>query len=115
MTEKYEALDLVIKVLTEHEKNLDRVIESLEKCVEALRKTCQTPNASALGIPRSEGRETTVLGTKMEPKVLDLKPEEEEFVREELAWLAEWVREKHPEMNYNDIRRVLSERVPVSV
>ena len=48
-------------------------------------------------------------------KDLDLKPEEEEFVREELAWLAEWIREKHPEMNYNDIRRALSERVPVSV
>jgi len=114
MTEKYDALDLVIKVLTEHEKNLDRMVESLEKCVEALRKTYQAPNASALGIPRSEGREK-ILGTKMEPKVLELKPEEEEFVREELAWLAEWIRGKHPEMNYNDIRRVLSERVPVSV
>jgi len=115
MTEKYDALDLVIKVLTEHEKNLDRIVESLEKCVEALRKTYQIPNAIALGISGGEGRETTVLGTKMEPKVLDLKPEEEEFVREELAWLAEWIRGKHPEMNYNDIRRALSERVPVSV
>jgi len=48
-------------------------------------------------------------------EVGDLKPEEEEFVREELAWLAEWIHEKHPEMNYNNIRRILSERVPVSV
>jgi len=41
--------------------------------------------------------------------------EDREFVREELAWLAEWIRSRYPKLNFSDIRRFLTEMVSVSV
>jgi hypothetical protein len=45
----------------------------------------------------------------------EVSEEDREFVREELAWLAEWIRSKYPKLNFCDIRRFLLEMVPVSV
>jgi hypothetical protein len=41
--------------------------------------------------------------------------EDREFVREELAWLAEWIRSRYPKLNFGDIRWLILEMVPVSV
>ena len=41
--------------------------------------------------------------------------EDREFVREELAWFAEWIRSRCPKLNFGDIRRLILEMVPVSV
>jgi|GEM_PF-3502904 len=41
--------------------------------------------------------------------------EDREFIREELAWLAEWIRSRYPKLNFCDIRRFLTEMVSVSV
>jgi len=41
--------------------------------------------------------------------------EDRKFIREELAWLAEWVRSRYPKLNFCDIRRFLTEMVSVSV
>ncbi len=41
--------------------------------------------------------------------------EDREFIREELAWLADWIRCRYPKLNYGDIRRFLAEMVSVSV
>jgi len=41
--------------------------------------------------------------------------EDREFVREELAWLAEWIRSRYPKLNFCDIRQLILEMVPVSV
>lgn len=38
-----------------------------------------------------------------------------EFVRDELAWLAEWIRSRYPKLNFGDIRRFLREMISVSV
>jgi hypothetical protein len=45
----------------------------------------------------------------------EVSEEDREFVRDELAWLAEWIRSKYPKLNFGDIRRLLLEMVPVSV
>jgi hypothetical protein len=45
----------------------------------------------------------------------EVSEEDREFVREELAWLAEWIRSKYPKLNFGDIRRFLKEMVPLSV
>ncbi len=44
-----------------------------------------------------------------------LSPEDREFIRNELARLAGWIRENHPELNYATIREVVAELVTVSV
>lgn len=41
--------------------------------------------------------------------------EDREFIRGELAWLAEWIRSRYPKLNFGDIRRFLTEMVSVSV
>ncbi|MEM3361553.1 MAG: hypothetical protein QXG58_06220 [Candidatus Bathyarchaeia archaeon] len=41
--------------------------------------------------------------------------EDREFIRDELAWLAEWIRSRYPKLNFCDIRRFLTEMVSVSV
>jgi hypothetical protein len=41
--------------------------------------------------------------------------EDREFVREEMAWLADWIRKRYPKLNFGDIRRFLAEMVSVSV
>ena len=41
--------------------------------------------------------------------------EDREFIRDEQAWLAEWVRSRYPKLNFCDIRRFLTEMVSVSV
>ena len=41
--------------------------------------------------------------------------EDREFIRDELAWLAEWIRSRYPKLNFGDIRRFLREMIPVSV
>jgi len=45
----------------------------------------------------------------------EVSEEDREFVRDELAWLAEWIRSKYPKLNFGDIRRFLREMIPVSV
>jgi len=44
-----------------------------------------------------------------------LQDKDREFVRDELAWLAEWIRSKYPNLNFVDIRRFLREMISVSV
>jgi hypothetical protein len=41
--------------------------------------------------------------------------EDREFVREELAWLAEWIRSRYPRLNFEDVQRFIREMIPVSV
>ncbi|MGB9779071.1 MAG: hypothetical protein ACPLW8_06650 [Candidatus Bathyarchaeales archaeon] len=41
--------------------------------------------------------------------------EDREFIRDELAWLADWIRNRYPKLNFGDIRRFLAEMVSVSV
>jgi len=45
----------------------------------------------------------------------EVSEEDREFVRDELAWLAEWIRSRYPKLNFGDIRRLILEMVPVSV
>jgi len=53
------------------------------------------------------------MGARSHANVVSM--EDREFVREELAWLAEWIRSRYPKLNYGDIRRLILEMVPVSV
>ncbi|MEM3874878.1 MAG: hypothetical protein QXU45_07090 [Candidatus Bathyarchaeia archaeon] len=41
--------------------------------------------------------------------------EDREFIRNELAWLAEWIHGKYPKLSFGDIRRLILEMVPVSI
>jgi len=52
---------------------------------------------------------------KVKVSINDFSMEDREFVREELAWLAEWIRNKYPKLNFGDIRQLLLEMVLVSV
>jgi len=45
----------------------------------------------------------------------EVSEEDREFVRDELAWLAEWMRSRYPKLNFGDIRRFLREMIFVSV
>jgi hypothetical protein len=45
----------------------------------------------------------------------EFSQEDREFIRDELAWLADWIRRKYPKLSFRDIRRFLSEMVSVSV
>ena len=45
----------------------------------------------------------------------EVSREDREFVRDELAWLAEWIRSKYPKLNLGDIQRFMREMIPVSV
>jgi AAA+ ATPase superfamily predicted ATPase len=45
----------------------------------------------------------------------EVSQEEREFVRDELAWLAEWIRSRYPKLSFGDIRRFLREMISVSV
>jgi hypothetical protein len=45
----------------------------------------------------------------------DVSREDREFVRDELAWLADWIRRRYPKLSFRDIRRFLNEMVSVSV
>jgi hypothetical protein len=47
--------------------------------------------------------------------VSGVSDEDREFVRDELAWLAEWIRSRYPKLNFGEIRRFLREMIPVSV
>lgn len=48
-------------------------------------------------------------------KVEMISPSDREYVRSELDWLAEWMRKHYLDMNYDDIRRFISEMVTVSI
>ena len=45
----------------------------------------------------------------------EVSQEDREFIRDELAWLADWIRHRYPKLSFGDIRRFLSEMVSVSV
>ena len=45
----------------------------------------------------------------------EISQEDREFIRDELAWLAEWIRGKYPQLNFREIRRILREMLSVSV
>jgi len=45
----------------------------------------------------------------------EVSQEDREFVRDELAWLAEWTRSRYPKLGFGDIRRFLREMISVSV
>jgi len=55
------------------------------------------------------------LKTWQEPSAKEVSAEDREFVREELAWLAEWIRSRYPKLSFCDIRQLILEMVPVSV
>lgn len=48
-------------------------------------------------------------------KVEKICSEDREFVREELAWLAEWLSERYPILDYTDLRKFISEMLSISV
>jgi len=41
--------------------------------------------------------------------------EDEELVRDELAWVAEWLKKRYPAMNFRQINCFLHEKLDVSV
>jgi hypothetical protein len=45
----------------------------------------------------------------------EISQEDREFIRDELAWLAEWIHGKYPQLNFREIRRILREILSVSV
>jgi len=45
----------------------------------------------------------------------EISQEDREFIRDELAWLAEWIRGKYPQLNFREIHRILREMLSVSV
>ena len=47
-------------------------------------------------------------------KVEKIDEDEREFVREELAWLARWIR-SHKPMNFREVSRYLHQMLDVSV
>jgi len=44
-----------------------------------------------------------------------ISPNDREYVRCELDWLAKWLRKHYPDMNYCDLRKFINEMVTVSV
>ena len=55
------------------------------------------------------------MGRRDKQGVNEFSREEREFVRGELAWLAEWIRSRYPKLGFGDIRRFLREMISVSV
>ncbi|MBS7635743.1 hypothetical protein KEJ37_00115 [Candidatus Bathyarchaeota archaeon] len=49
------------------------------------------------------------------PRRITVSSEDREFIRDELAWLAERIHRRYRKLNFADIRRLLLEMVPVSV
>ena len=45
----------------------------------------------------------------------EVSREDREFVRDELAWLAERIRSRYPKLSFGDVRRFLREMISVSV
>lgn len=45
----------------------------------------------------------------------EFSEEDLEFIRDELAWLADWIRKRYPKLSFADIRSFLREMIPVSV
>ena len=48
-------------------------------------------------------------------KAEKIRSEDREFVRDELTWIAEWIRERYPTMNYGEINHFLRVMLDVSV
>ena len=44
-----------------------------------------------------------------------IKKTDREFIREELAWLAEWIRNKYPYLTVDDLSRYLREMINVTI
>jgi len=44
-----------------------------------------------------------------------LREEDRDFVREELAWIADTIKKKYPDWNYGEINREIREILSVSV
>jgi len=49
------------------------------------------------------------------PPRKEISEKDREFILDELAWLAEWIKERYPEMDYGEIARFLREMIAVSV
>ena len=45
----------------------------------------------------------------------EISQEDREFIRDELAWLAEWIRGRYPQLSFREIHRILREMLSVSV
>jgi len=52
---------------------------------------------------------------KTQEQTAEFSPEEREFVREELTYIAEFVRKKHPEMSVPQVRALIREMLYVTV
>jgi len=52
---------------------------------------------------------------KTQEQTAEFSPEEREFVREELTYIAEFVRKKHPEMSASQVRALIREMLYVTV
>lgn len=48
-------------------------------------------------------------------KVEEISSTDRGYVRSELVWLAEWIRERYPFMNCSDLRKFITDMIAVSV
>jgi len=49
------------------------------------------------------------------PERRELSERDREFVRDELGWIAEWIRKRYPEMSYRQIKRVIRDILEVTI
>ncbi|MCZ2809305.1 MAG: hypothetical protein O2V44_08125, partial [Candidatus Bathyarchaeota archaeon] len=56
-----------------------------------------------------------VENTTFVDKVEQITPDDHEFIRSEMAWLAEWIRDRYQILNYNDIRKFIALMVTTSI
>ena len=46
---------------------------------------------------------------------LEVSESDREFIRSELGWLADWIKERYPEMTYGDIKRIIKDIIEVTI
>ena len=72
-----------------------------------------TSGKEAYALQSLEGMPDAKDARKM--KGQSISREDREFVRDELSWLAEWIKKRYPGLNLIDARRILREVLSASV
>ena len=73
------------------------------------------PRPSLFFIIETQADESKNMKLAYLEKVEKIGPEDREFVRNEQAWLAEWLKERYPSLKFGDINRFLHQMLEVSV
>ena len=73
------------------------------------------PRPSPLVIFEIQADESKNMKLAYLEKVEKIAPEDREFVRNEQAWLAEWLKNRYPSLKFGDINRYLHQMLEVSV